>query len=114
MSARREGYIPAAGYDWLLPLYDPVLRLLLREERAKRQLLEQAEVRPGHRVLDVGCGTGTLVILVKTECPEAQVVGLDGDPKALALARRRCGAAPVLDSSREAMIRQPVSGRRAP
>ena len=95
MSARREGYIPAAGHDWLLPLYDPVLRLLFREEDAKRQLLEQAEVRPGHRVLDVGCGTGTLAILVKTECPDARVVGLDGDPKALAVARRKVAEAGV-------------------
>jgi len=95
MSARPEGYIPAAGHDWLLPLYDPVLRLLFREEAAKRQLLEQAEVRPGHRVLDVGCGTGTLAILVKTECPEAGVVGLDGDPKALAVARRKVAEAGV-------------------
>jgi len=100
MSQRPEGYIPAAGRDWLLPLYDPLVKLLFREEEAKRQLLEQADLCPGHRVLDVGCGTGTLLVLVKGVCPEAHVVGLDGDPKALAVARRktdRAGAEAQLD-----------------
>jgi ubiquinone/menaquinone biosynthesis C-methylase UbiE len=100
MRARPEGYIPAAGRDWLLPFYDPVLRVLLREEKTKRELVEQAKLRPGHRVLDVGCGTGTLAILVKGASPETHVVGLDGDPKALAVARRktaRAGVAVTLD-----------------
>ena len=95
MSARHEGYIPAAGHDCLLPFYDPVLRILFREEQAKRQLLAQADVRPEHRVLDVGCGTGTLAILIKTKCPEAWIVGLDGDTKVLAVARRKAAEADV-------------------
>lgn len=100
MGARPENYIPAAGRDWLLPLYDPVLRLLFNEQKVRGELLAQAAVRPGHRVLDVGCGTGTLVVRVKTECPEATVVGLDGDPKALVVARRKvteAGADVALD-----------------
>lgn len=89
MNARPEGYIPAAGRDWLLPLYDPMLRLFFHEEQVKRELLAQANIQAGHRVLDVGCGTGTFILRVKTECPEAKVVGVDGDPNALALARRK-------------------------
>jgi methylase of polypeptide subunit release factors len=88
MPLRPEGYIPAAEHDWLLPLCDPVLRLLFHEQELRRTLLAQAEVRPGHRVLDIGCGTGTFVLLLKTECPDAEVFALDGDTKALAVARR--------------------------
>ncbi len=87
-------YIPAAGHDWLLPLYDPLLKLL-GADSARRPLLEQASVRPGHRVLDIGCGTGSLVVLVKRLCPDAKVVGLDPDPKALARARRKVERAGV-------------------
>jgi ubiquinone/menaquinone biosynthesis C-methylase UbiE len=100
MSTRPEGYIPAAGHDWLLPLYDPVLRLLLREESLRREILAHAEIGPGCRVLDVGCGTGTQAILAKRTHPDAEVVGVDGDEKALAIARgkaERAGVTVALD-----------------
>jgi ubiquinone/menaquinone biosynthesis C-methylase UbiE len=86
-STRR--YIPAAGYDWLLPLYDPIQRWLLREEAVKLPLVEQAAIRPGHRILDLGCGTGSLTLLTKRLHPDATVVGIDPDPKALARAARK-------------------------
>lgn len=47
-------YLPAAGYHWSLSLYDPMVKLL-GGEAARAMLLEQAVVRPGHRVLDIGC-----------------------------------------------------------
>ncbi|MDH3212425.1 MAG: class I SAM-dependent methyltransferase [Myxococcales bacterium] len=87
-------YLPSAGHDWLLPFYDPVLKLL-GEERVKGELIVQAGIRARHRVLDIGCGTGTLAILVKRRHPGAEVVGLDPDPKALARARRKAEAAGV-------------------
>ncbi len=45
----------------------------------------------GHSVLDLGCGTATLTILIKKACPEAEVTGLDGDPKILEIARSKVG-----------------------
>ena len=50
----------------------------------RRTLLDQATIKPGFRVLDIGCGTGTLAILIKSLHPGVDVVGLDPDPKALA------------------------------
>ena len=84
----RRTYLPAAGHDWFLPLYDPFVKLV-GGDRARRALLEQAGVRSGQRVLDVGCGTGTLAVLIKRLHPDVDVVGLDPDPKALARARRK-------------------------
>ncbi|HWP38923.1 MAG TPA: class I SAM-dependent methyltransferase [Gemmatimonadales bacterium] len=81
-------FVPAAGRDWLLPLYDPLTKLL-GVERYHRRLLEQAGIRPGSRVLDVGCGTGSLTILAKRLNPAAELIGIDPDPKALARARRK-------------------------
>ena len=94
MGEHRRTYIPAAGHDLLLPLYDPILKLL-GGDKARKALLEQAEIRPSQRVLDIGCGTGSLVVLLKRLHPAAEVVGLDTDPKALARAREKTRRAVV-------------------
>lgn len=88
----RKDFVPGAGHDWLLPLYDPLIRML-GISAAHRQLVDQADIRPGHRILEVGCGTGNLAVLVKRLHPQADVVGLDPDPKALARARRTAARA---------------------
>nr|HNH84770.1 class I SAM-dependent methyltransferase [Acidobacteriota bacterium] len=44
-------------------------------------------------VLDLGCGTATLTILIKQLHPEAVVYGLDGDQKILELAQSKTTAA---------------------
>jgi len=103
----RSSYVPALGFDWLTPLYDPLLRLLLRERPLKQRLIEQARIEAGHAVLDVGCGTGTLAIMVKQACPGARVVGLDGDPKILQIARRKAAAAGLEIELVEAMAYDP-------
>jgi ubiquinone/menaquinone biosynthesis C-methylase UbiE len=88
MESTHKHYLPAAGSDWLLPFYDPFTRLL-GVEKAHRRLIEQAQLRPGLRVLEIGTGTGNLALLAKRLYPEAEVAGLDPDPKALARARRK-------------------------
>lgn len=88
MHANRKTYLPAAGKDWLLLLYDPFTKLL-GVEASHRKLINQATIGPDHRVLEIGCGTGNLAILIKSLNRAAQVVGIDPDPKALALARRK-------------------------
>jgi ubiquinone/menaquinone biosynthesis C-methylase UbiE len=95
----RRTYIPAAGYHWLLPLFDLVTKPT-GADQARGVLLDQAELRPRQRVLDVGCGTGSLAILLKRLHPEIEVVALDPDPRALGLARRkarRAGVSPHFD-----------------
>jgi cyclopropane fatty-acyl-phospholipid synthase-like methyltransferase len=89
-----KAYLPAAGHDWLLPLYDPFVKLF-GGDSARRRLLDQATVGPGYRVLDIGCGTGTFATLIKGLYPDVDVVGLDPDPKALARAKRKAERAAV-------------------
>ena len=88
MHEHERSYIPAFGKHWLLPLYDPFL-WLLGADKAKRPLIEQAEIKSGFRVLDIGCGTGSMAILIKRMHPAAEVVGIDPDPSALSVSRRK-------------------------
>ena len=95
MAHTHRMFVPAAGHDRFLPLYDPLTRLL-GVDQARRELLVQAALQPGHRVLDVGCGTGTLAVLIKSLYWQVDVAALDPDAKALARARRKAESANVL------------------
>lgn len=85
-------FLPAMGRDWLLPLYDPFTRVL-GIESAHRKLVEQAELPSAQRVVEVGCGTANLALLIKRTHPTVEVIGLDPDPKALARAGRKASRA---------------------
>ena len=88
-------YIPALRFNWLTPVYDPVLRRMMPEVALKQLLIAQAQIASGQRVLDLGAGTGTLTVMIKQACPGADVVGLDGDPRVLTIARGKATAAGV-------------------
>jgi SAM-dependent methyltransferase len=89
MKLSSNSYIPALGYRWLTRFYDPVVRVTTREATFKQALLRQASIRDGQRILDLGCGTGTLALIVKRAHGGAEVFGLDADSEALKLARTK-------------------------
>jgi ubiquinone/menaquinone biosynthesis C-methylase UbiE len=89
MSKNINKYIPALGFDWLTPYYDRIMTFHMPESVFKRSLIEQMRIEKGNRVLDLGCGTATLTILIKKAHPDAEVIGLDGDPKILEIAKSK-------------------------
>lgn len=82
-------YIPALSHDWLTPLYDTLIRLTMPESTFKRELVRQAGINSEDKVLDLGCGTATLTLLIKSIHPDASVTGIDGDAKILRIGRRK-------------------------
>ena len=89
-------YIPALGYRWLTAAYDPIVRWATRERAFKAALVDLVARAHVERVLDLGCGTGTLAILLAERLPSAAILGIDGDPDVLErAARKQIGGANV-------------------
>nr|WP_110817792.1 class I SAM-dependent methyltransferase [Mycolicibacterium peregrinum] len=84
----RHDYLPAAGHDAFLPGYDLLTRVLGMNP-AYRELVTQAGLTAGQRVVEIGCGTGNLTVRVKKACPAADIVATDPDPRALQRAQRK-------------------------
>ena len=83
--------LPGAIGMALRRLYDPAVRLTTPELRLRQRLIRQAAVAPDHRVLDVGCGTGSVTIAA-ARSSTAAVVGIDRDPGMVQLAKKKRGA----------------------
>ena len=88
-------FTPALGFSALTPIYDHAIRLLTREKTWRQKLLSQLEPARGDTILDVGCGTGTLAILIKQRAPHARVIGMDPDPEVLATAAKKAATSGV-------------------
>ena len=85
----RSSYIPALRFKALTPTYDHLMRYTMRELTFKSALIEQAGLKPKWRILDVGCGTGKLTAMTKAAARDSEVIGIDADDHALAIARKR-------------------------
>lgn len=87
-----ETFTPALGRLAPARFFDYVAALT-RERLWRALTVMHLAPRPDDTVLDVGCGTGSLAILVGRTEPRARIVGLDPDPEMLAVARGKAAAA---------------------
>ena len=88
-----RSFVPAAGHDLFLPLYDPLWRLM-GGRSVRDTFIRDARVVAGQQILDIGCGTGSLAVGIAESVRGTQLIALDPDPKALARAAgkaRRAG-----------------------
>ncbi len=88
-------FTPAAGRYVSTRFYDVGVALLTRESIWRKKLLTLLAISPGEAILDVGCGTGSLAILLKKAHPDVKVTAFDPDPVALSIAQRKADAAGV-------------------
>ncbi|MBI2922961.1 MAG: methyltransferase domain-containing protein [Planctomycetes bacterium] len=76
--------------------YDLMARFLLlgREKSFRHRTLDLANLRPGETVLDIGCGTGTLLLAASERVgPSGTLHGLEPSAEMAAHARRKAAAA---------------------
>jgi ubiquinone/menaquinone biosynthesis C-methylase UbiE len=82
-----QKYIPALSFRWLTPIYDALIDGPLSMARMRKDLLAGMGDLSNKKILDVGSGTGTMAVMIKQLHPSADVLGIDGDPQILAIAR---------------------------
>ena len=88
-------YVPALGIRALTRFYEPVVRWTMKDDRMKGWIVDALDLRDDMRIADIGCGPGGLAVRIKKARPSVTMVGLDGDPQVLALARAKAEDAGV-------------------
>ncbi len=85
----RRRFTPALAFNLLTPLYDRVNDFLGFGKPFMRRVVELANVTGDERVLDVGCGTGSLLLEMISQNPCLDFVGMDPDQKTLQIAKSK-------------------------
>jgi ubiquinone/menaquinone biosynthesis C-methylase UbiE len=64
-----------------------------RDKAIRDKLIELAAPAPGEKVLDVGCGTGTLALALKSSVGMGEVHGIDASPEMIEVAKEKAAKA---------------------
>lgn len=85
----RADYIPALRFEFLTKFYDPLVRYSTREAAFKNALIRQANLKDDLEILDIACGTGTLLVSIKQKFPKIDAKGFDIDEEILKMAKKK-------------------------
>ena len=87
--AEKNEFIPALGFEFLTKFYDSAIRWTMPEKKFRQRLIDELLLKENDKVLEFGFGTGQNLILAKENCPKAEIVGLDIDPKVKSIAEQK-------------------------
>lgn len=89
-SAEQPAQTEGALIRWA-PYYDLFTNIMTlgQAPRLRERTIEEARIKPGDSVLDVGCGTGEITLRAKARAKEGKVYGIDPAPEMIAVARKK-------------------------
>jgi ubiquinone/menaquinone biosynthesis C-methylase UbiE len=88
----KEKFKPALAYHFLTPIYDRFNSALGFGKPFIWRVIDIAELKKDHKVLDVGTGTGIFILEAIQRYPEIKITGVDPDKNALHIAQSKLKA----------------------
>jgi len=82
-------YLPAAHWNSMTFLFDRLLVLMGFGNRFRGEIIAHLNLGGREKVLDAGCGTGTLLVALRNKYPGLSAEGIDPDDAALGIARNK-------------------------
>ncbi len=82
----------AGQLGYMARYYDLIVALMTfgREKTLRKMTIKLAQLMPGGKVLEVGCGTGTFTLAAKAQVGSpGEVIGIDIAPEMVAVASRK-------------------------
>lgn len=73
---------PSLYFDFLTPFYDSLFKLLLPRKKIRLTTLELLEKDSSENLVELGSGTGDLILEMAHKFPKASITAIDIDPKA--------------------------------
>lgn len=72
-------------------LYDPLVEKLSfgRERRFREKTMAWMDLQPGQQILDIGCGTGSLTLMIADQLQTGGVTGIDAAPRMIEIAKNK-------------------------
>lgn len=92
MNANKDDFTPALPLLWA---YDFAVTGVTRESVWRKALLLQLDPQSSDVIADIGCGTGSFLMLAGKTAPSARLIGIDPDERVLERAERKLRSASV-------------------
>lgn len=84
-----SSFLPAARFHFLTPLYEAAVKPFMWKTWNK--IAEEVSKRTpnGGYVVDLGCGPGSVLRIIRSKRPDIQLTGVDIDPGIIGIARKK-------------------------